>query len=241
MFFPIIFLFEIFSSAFAKSSTSYSKYTNCILTNVWADGVNRTRPMLFTYNPKFSFDRPKTHIYESEIEYLKQQLNFYDLDPDQIVYLGKKVREKRTFVTESAELVKHYFAANPPPPNTLIFSDNGRCFVERGFSIFPQLNFNAHSNYPACVHQYISPNDNHLHGECKTKWRENMSDFHDDVQSTLYLLHCIDTCPAVKIQKWWDNNLLLPKKRICSSDLNESMNIKKFFLKNTINCVNHCI
>jgi len=42
--------------------TSVSSYTNCIVTVVWADGMNKTPPMLFTYNPGFRRDRNPTAL-----------------------------------------------------------------------------------------------------------------------------------------------------------------------------------
>lgn len=40
-----------------KSGAAIAQFTNCIVTVVWSDGVNRTPPVLFTFNGKFRLDR----------------------------------------------------------------------------------------------------------------------------------------------------------------------------------------
>lgn len=66
-----------------------STYTNCILTCVWADGVNRTPAVLFTLDQRFRFDRNPTAKRNAETAYLDKCLTYYDLDPDRIEYIGK--------------------------------------------------------------------------------------------------------------------------------------------------------
>ena len=80
------------------------------------------------------------------------------------------------------------------------------------------LGFQKHLCYPAAVHQYLSPNDNRLHGTAKQSWRMSGIDTKDDVESCLYLLARLDYATCSYSQHWFDQNMLSLKK----SDL-ESM------------------
>jgi hypothetical protein len=52
------------------SSTVFSDYTNCIVTVLWADGTNRTPPLLFTFNLAFRRDRKRTARRDDLVTYL---------------------------------------------------------------------------------------------------------------------------------------------------------------------------
>ena len=52
--------FGVRGGAQPMQSSSISKYTNCIITLIWAHGINKTASMLFTYNPAFRTDRNPT-------------------------------------------------------------------------------------------------------------------------------------------------------------------------------------
>ena len=58
-----------------KSSTSISRFTNCIITCLWADGVNRTPSVLFTYNQQFREDRRTTSRRLSQKDHLMANHN----------------------------------------------------------------------------------------------------------------------------------------------------------------------
>ena len=75
-----------------------------------------------------------------------------------------------------------------------MYSDNGNSFQEKKQDLLVQLGFARHASYPAAVHQYLSPNDNKLHGTAKRKWKTSGVDFSDDVASSISLLHHIDEC-----------------------------------------------
>lgn len=52
--------FSPIGAAQPRSKHMLPIYTNCIVTCVWGDGVNRTPSVLFTYNPNFRTDRTLT-------------------------------------------------------------------------------------------------------------------------------------------------------------------------------------
>ncbi|MEI7893160.1 MAG: hypothetical protein WCI05_08715 [Myxococcales bacterium] len=58
------------------------------------------------------------------------------------------------------------------------------------------------------MHQYLSPNDNRLHGAAKKVWREAQLDFSDEVLSCCYLLNLLDSCNK-DVPNWFDKNLQL--------------------------------
>ncbi len=191
-----------------KSDPSLSRFTNCILTMVWADGVNRTPPVLFTLNPLFRFDRHTTPKRERDVERLETLLAKYQIHRARVLYVGKDKGEKGVYVSESADLVRRFWRLYKVPRGAVIFSDEGNSFFPGGASVLEELGFAQHESYPPAVHHYLSPNDNCLHGSAKQRWRHGGVDFRDDVEASLQLLHYLDgdICDCGK--GWWDRNLL---------------------------------
>jgi transposase len=185
-----------------------SRFTNCIITCEWSDGVNRTPAMLFTYNSAFRNDRNATKRRDKQTEHLRTCLSTFEIDSDRIMYVGKQNGEGRTYVSESASLVRLFFHKYKIRDH-VIFSDNGNSFKEGKKSVLLKLGFRDHVFYPADVHQYLSPNDNSLHGVAKAKWRAINLDFTDDVKSSLELLRLLDDVPSEVRKSWWQRNFLM--------------------------------
>jgi hypothetical protein len=72
--------------------------------------------------------------------------------------------------------------------NHHILSDGGASFKKKSESIFDDLSFKKAEVYPAPVHQYLSPNDNRLHGVAKARWRSKVTNWKDDVRNT-FIVH----------------------------------------------------
>lgn len=90
------------------SSKSKTRYTNCIVICLWADGKLWTPCMLFTKNPKFRLDRKSSARNDADEQYLRERLKHYKIDYDRIVYvpdLGKS----QNYVSESVELLRYFF------------------------------------------------------------------------------------------------------------------------------------
>lgn len=191
---------------------SISPYTNCIVTVVWADGINRTPPMLFTYNPEFRRDRNTTARRAALVQHFDDCLKEMDIDIKRIVYVGKEKEESRTYVTESPALLRIFFKHYKIPKQAVILSDLGRSFVDQGKSVLLDFGFQKHVYYPAAVHQYLSPNDNRLHGTAKKVWRESNRDYKDDVRSSIFLLHCLDNDIQTQSKMWFDRNMIQLKE-----------------------------
>ena len=90
-------------------ATHISTYTNCIVTLIWADGINRTPPMLFTFNPTFRRDRNPTKQRVEQVAYLDERLKHYGIAPDRVVYVGKDKYEKEHYVKESPAILRRFF------------------------------------------------------------------------------------------------------------------------------------
>ena len=193
-----------------KSGTAESTYTNCIITCVWADGKNRTPAMLFTFDQRFRRDRSPTERRRVQVAYLDECLTRYKIGVERIVYVGKEKGEGRKFVAESADLVRRFFETYGVKEDCTVLSDNGNAFKDDGVDIFDALNF-KHYCYPAAVHQFLSPNDNRLHGAAKKAWIESRVDFSDDVLACCDLLNLLDWC-SKDVRTWFDANLQLKRE-----------------------------
>jgi hypothetical protein len=148
-----------------KSGTEIAQFTNCIKTVVWSDGVNRTPPVLFTFNGKFRLDRVGRKAWVQEKDKLVNALARLGINAKRVIYIGTEKNETRIIARESAELLQRFFALYQIPPNVVVFSDNGKSALKGGVSALESLGFAKHVPYPAPVHQHLSPNDNRLHGE----------------------------------------------------------------------------
>ena len=190
-----------------KSNRASAQHTNCIVTVVWSDGKNRTPPVLFTHNGKFRRDRVGRKAWIEEKRWLDECLRDFDIEPWRVVYIGKDKNETRLYASESAGLLQCFFELYEIPDNVVVFSDNGSSFFPGGKSALEPLGFTKHVPYPAPVHQYLSPNDNRLHGTAKRSWRESGVDFKDDVQSSLLLLNHLDVDTSKHGAEWFRRNI----------------------------------
>ncbi len=200
--------FGIKGGAQPMESAGISKYTNCIITCLWADGKNRTPPMLFTYNPAFRTDRNRTERRDALEAHLAECLKRHKINVDRVVYIGKEKGEKEVYAKECPDLLRRFFEHYGVEDDSTILSDNGNSFFEDGSSVLEDLGFKKHKCYPANVHQYISPNDNPLHGTAKQPWRTCGVDHSDDVDSCLTLLKFLDRDIIKNSQYWFNRNML---------------------------------
>jgi len=126
------------------SGTSISPYTNCIVTVVWADGMNKTPPMLFTYNPGFRRDRNPTARRAALVQHFDNCLKEIGINAKRIVYVGNEQGESRSYVTESPALLRIFFKHYKIPKRAVILSDLGSSFVNQGKSVLLDLGFQKH-------------------------------------------------------------------------------------------------
>ena len=196
--------FSLSGTSQPKVDRAISRHTNCIVTCVWADGANRTPSVLFTYNSAFRTDRNPTARRTEIYKHLVREANRLQIDFDRIVYVGDKTGETRTFVQESDDLLKSFFTYYRVPEGAVVLSDSGNAV---GSGVLEALGFSRHAKYPPAVHQYLSPNDNNLHGAAKQLWRQSGVDFRDDVSSSLLLLKLLDEQTVAHSRSWFDPTL----------------------------------
>lgn len=193
-----------------QNAKKISRFTNCILTCVWADGGFYTPCLLFTHNPKFKQVRKHTKKNDEEVKYFLDMCKKYKIDPDRIFYI-KEEDKSSTYAAESGDFVKEFFKKYDNLQDACILSDNGKAFQK----VFEKAYIAEHRFYPAAVHQFLSPNDNKLHGEAKAKWRaEKNVDFSDDVKSCLSLMNHLDLVDKKHIKGWFKKSLQLHEKNI---------------------------
>ena len=118
-----------------ECDTSIPRFTNCIVTCIWADGELRTPSVLFTYNPQFRFDRPGTSRRDDQLEHLENCLQLFNIDPKRVIYVGEKKGEKRCYVSENAQLLRQFFELYSIQSNWTALTDNGNAFYEEGTSV----------------------------------------------------------------------------------------------------------
>ena len=191
-----------------KSSAAITRFTNGIVTVVWSDGVNRTPPVLFTYNGTLRLDRVGRKAWVQERDKLVNAFARFGIHAKRVIYIGAETNETRLYASESAELLHRFFTLYQIPPNVVGFSDNGKSFFPGGVSALESLGFAKQVSYPAPVHQHLSPNDNRLHGTAKARWRNSGVDFKDDVESSLLLLGDLDVDLAAHGVTWFKRNIL---------------------------------
>ena len=193
-----------------KSARSIPKYTNCIVTSIWADGVNRTPSMVFTYNPAFKLTGTTTPAKKQKLDTLLEYLKHYNIDQNRVVFVDDEQNKTKTYVKESPSILRTFFQHNKVGKKSVVLTDGGNAFFDEGKDVLLDQGFSMHGVYPAAVHQYLSPNDNRLHATAKQSWKINVDDFSNDVNATLYLMHCLDQDTNAYSQKWFNNNILNP-------------------------------
>ena len=74
------------------------------------------------------------------------------------------------------------------------------------FDDLESYGFSQHIRYPGPVHQWLSPNDNRLHGAANQVWRKSRIDFKDDALAIISLLAAMDE-QTKSVDTWFHKNL----------------------------------
>src|SRR3989338_6150262 len=169
---------------------------------------------MFIFNPRMNLERilpksdgPVRQVIERDFQLMKQTLEDHAVLTERVIYIGADTKETRCFVSEGPDLVRLFFRLYDSLQDAIVFSDGGNSFKERGASVLEALGF-THEVYPAAVHQYLSPNDNKLHGTAKRSWRTSCHAFIDDVYCSIKLLHLLDRDTVAHSKTWFDRNIL---------------------------------
>ena len=88
-------------------------YMNCIVTCVWADGINRTPAVLFSYNPRLRRDRNVTDQRALDELDLTDALAEFHVDGRRVVFAGAVKGETRKYCAESNEIILRFLDLYP--------------------------------------------------------------------------------------------------------------------------------
>jgi hypothetical protein len=187
-----------------KIKHQVGEYTNCFVTCYHSSGV--TLPtVMFTSNKAFHWDDSKHAKRREARAHFRELALRYNINRSHVVYLDD-VGGK--FVKETYQIVQMYFALVKLDNACAVFTDGGLAFHHDRKSVVTEAGY-THVPLPACVHQYLSVNDNNAHGYAKAKWRKKVHDHSDDVNSSLALMHELNSIPKDVIEKWFNRNYLL--------------------------------
>lgn len=198
-----VFTYSPLGGSKQKANLKAKLYTDAVVTMICADGINRYPSMLFTRNPKMAPEQKNTVRGRKLREEFEASLKRYNITEDRIVY----IKAPKHFTGESPEIYEQFLTRNKVPKNVLILHDGGNAFKRGSRSILEEMGYANHVVYPTEVHQYLSPNDNNLHG-CKAAWREQYYDFVLDVEAPLRLMELIDQDSVKNARYYFKRNLL---------------------------------
>lgn len=190
-----------------RAASRTKLYTNAIVTMISGDGVNHTPCMLFTHDPSMAKMQKNTKRGKRIRAEFEEDLKRYNITEDRIIY----EKSAKNYFAESPDIYEQFLNHYQVPKDTLILHDGGNGFKRQKTSIFDNLGFKNHVAYPTDVHQFLSPNDNKLHG-CKSTWKEEYYKFRSGVSSSLRLMNLIDLETEKNSKKYFRNNLFNVKR-----------------------------
>jgi hypothetical protein len=199
-----------------RAASTTNLYTNAIVTMISGDGLDHTPCMLFTHDPRMAKVQPNTPRGNLIRSKFVQALQTYHITEDRIVY----VKSPQHYFYESPEVYETFLNHYEIPKNALILHDGGNAFKRQKTSIFENLGYTNHETYPADVHQFLSPNDNSLHG-CKSIWYKEYPEFGSDVSASLRLMQLIDLDTEKNSRTYFQRNLF----NVTKSDLKEVIGV----------------
>ena len=199
-----------------RASSKVHLYTNAIVTMISGDGLNHTPCLLYTHDPKMSKEQKNTDRGKRIRSEFEEALQRYNITEDRIIY----TKSDKNYYAESPDVYENFLDHYDIPKDTLILHDGGNAYKRQKTSIFDTKGFKNHVEYPTDVHQFLSPNDNKLHG-CKTIWKEEYYKFKDDVSPSLRLMQLIDLDTVKNSKTYFQKNLF----NVTKKDLDEIIGV----------------
>lgn len=114
-------------------------------------------------------------------------LERYGISESRIHY----TKSKDHYRGEKYSMYEDYLRRFNFPKDDVFLHDGGPAYTRDGVTVFDAEGFKTHFTYPTEVHQWLSPNDNNLHG-CKEAWKLEVADLSDDPEGPLRLMQLID-------------------------------------------------
>jgi transposase len=205
---PEVFTWSQIGSGPQTSNGARFQVTNAIVTMVFADGINHKPCEVWTSNKRFAplpDGAPPTPAKGRKYEAFLDKCKQYEISPTRVHFC----KDSGLYTSESSSIYMRFLES--VDRDVCIFHDGGRAFKKDGVSIFESMGFKNHVQYPSEVHQFLSPNDFHLHG-VKETWRREYYKFDDDVSATLRLMQLIDQDTVNNSRAYFENNILRIKK-----------------------------
>ena len=131
-----------------KVIDSCPTYTNCVVTLIWADGVPRTPPIMFTADQKFRKTGIHTATQKATFPRFQNLLATNGVNENQIVYVGGTKHS----IAESKDIVEKFLATVEIPPGATFFLTKAMLFPVMGPTSSP--NFVVRKLPP--IHSYFT-------------------------------------------------------------------------------------
>jgi len=196
-----------------------AQYTDSIVTNYWADGVNRTPSIAYSHNPAFDMDaivraRHGSKFQQSKaaatVATLEAALARYGIAANRVHYIVPS-KPGAMYCAESPELYEHFISvyqtATVFSKDTCVVRDAGNAYSRDGESIIIAAEILNDVILPPVNHHAFSVNDHSAHGVAKAKWRA-LKKLDNDLDSTLALLKELDNIPSAHVIGWFKRNYL---------------------------------
>jgi hypothetical protein len=197
------------------------KFTNCVVTCLWADGMPRTPPILFTYCTLLKDIVEPTRGRTSAAErrrvndYFRALKGEFGLSDSQVVVLPDP-KGGKAYCAESPAVVRAFMQSYAWPPGCLLLHDAGNAYMENKKNILADY-VAATLEYPPAVHHWLSANDNNHHTRAKAKWRNRFPSElpveNEEVLDALSLLYHLNQDPPPHIKADFEQNLFLGETR----------------------------
>lgn len=193
------------------SNVATFPHTSIIVTCVRGDGALTYPCELWTSNIScrpLDGDTMRLKVRALKYDDLIAKCRYYNISPKRVHF----IEDSSLYTAESPEIYMQFL--ENVDLDSIVFHDGGRAFKPKGVSIFETMGFKNHVEYPSDVHQYLSPNDFHLHG-CKATWHREYPNFKDELSAMLRLMELIDINQVKNSREYFQNNIF----KVVQSDL----------------------
>jgi hypothetical protein len=194
-------------------------FTDCFLTILWADGINRTPTLLFTHNPDLDPDGRNAGGVAAQ----RAQLG---LTPDRVFYK----KSKKIVYAEDSDMVFTVLQTNKRAvawKEVHLMHDAGNPFRVEGVYIFDDSRASEVAVSEPCCHGDLSPNGNSYHGIVKKDRINHRQKYESEAEQSLFLLHLCDKVAAGTIAAQFTRNFLLDVNNIRFKDVEKMLKPNK--------------
>lgn len=164
---------------------------SCILQCTWADGIDRTPALLFTYSSIAGVDESVVKRNEVIMAEYTVACRKYGVDEMRVLHVDNSAQRDQESMGEKDMFVRLFLEHYNVSKDTTILTNGGipsKLFSEK---LFQELGYGEHLECPSPVHQYLSPNIGVVE-PARAAWQSVERDPSDSVEAVVALLQCID-------------------------------------------------